>query len=234
MPVGFEVINDHGSILIDANYPNLALIAQGTVNVGSNTFVGGMSGTITVPNTGKPAVFVRSAGLVAIVDAQPGTFTYLLANGVTTFDYWVFAPPQSIPRNFGAQVFDANGKLCFDAAQSYMRVTGLINMGSTFMTYPDTGGVGQVLSYPLPGATPAVCLNDPGYQFQILTGASVSGGTQYRTIARCGVRMSGSTLELAHFQSRADLSLPVGVNVNTRTAATPMSVLVADVTGMVM
>ena len=234
MTVGFEVINDHGSILIDANYPNLALVAQGTVNVGSNTSSGGKSGTITVPNTGKPAVFVRSAGLVAIIDAQPGTFTYLLANGVTTFDYWVFAPPQSIPRNFGAQIFDANGKLCFDAAQNYMRVTGLINMGGVGMTFADTGGVGGALSYTMPGSTPAVCLNDPGYQFQILTGDPVSGGFQYRTNARCGVRMSGSTLEIAQFQSRADLSLPAGVSVNTRAAASPMFALVADVTGMVM
>jgi hypothetical protein len=234
MGVGFEVITDAGSILLDATYPNLALIAQGTVNVGTNTAAGGVFGTIAVPATGQPMVFVRSAGFVAILNVDNGTFSYQLAQGVTTFDYWVFGPPQSIATNYGMQVFDAAGRLCFDAAQKYMRVNGAIAMNQQGMTFNDTGGVGSLLSYALMGSTPAICLADPGYQFQILTGSPVSGGTQYRTIGRCGARINGGSLEIAYFQSRNDLSLPAGVTVNTRSAVSPQMAIIADVTNLTM
>jgi hypothetical protein len=231
MSAGFEVINDSQSILIDQNFQNLALVAKGTISIGSNSSPGGYSGFTTIPATGIPLIFIRCAGWVAVTGATNGRFDWRMAKGVTTFDYYAFAPPQSIGGNLGLQVFGSDGTLCFDAQQKYLRILGtMATKGSMF--FPDSGGVGTVISFPLPGTLPAVCFSDPGGQFQVVTGSIVSGGMTYRTVARCGMRINGSNLELAQFQSLDNISLPSGANINTRVAASPAAVIIADVSNM--
>ena len=231
MTVGYEVLNDSGSILLDANYPNLALVARGTVNIAPNTYAGGTYGTVSVPATGMPLVFLRSAGFAAVADARPGSFTYFMATGVTTLDYWAFAPPQDVGARFGMQVYTDRGSLAFDAAQRYLRIAGVVQTGKA-LNFNDTGGVGEIASFGLPGNLPAVCFVDAGFQFQALTGNGVSGGLTFRTVARCAMRVAGNTLQLAHVQSIGSMTLPSDVHVNTRTASTPSAVIVADVANM--
>jgi len=231
MSAGFEVINDSQSILIDQNFQNLALVSRGTISVASNTSPGGRYGFTNIPATGIPLIFVRSTGLVSIISTASGRFDWQMAKGVTSFDYYAFAPPQIISGNFGLQVYGSDGTLCFDAQQKYLRVLGTTATKSS-MYFPDSGGVGSVLSFPLQGTQPAVCFSDPGGQFQVITGTIVSGGTSYRTIARCGMRINRSSLELAQFQSLDNISLPSGANVNTRVASSPSMVIVADVSNM--
>ncbi|MGO4701709.1 hypothetical protein [Dyella sp. 2RAB6] len=231
MSAGFEVINDSQSILIDQNFQNLALISSGSISIGSNSSAGGYFGSTTIPATGVPLIFVRSAGLVSIISATNGRFDWRLAKGVTTFDYYAFAPPQSLSGNVGLQVFGSDGKLCFDAQQKYLRILGTVTTKGS-MYFPDGGGVGTALSFPLPGARPAVCFSDPGGQFQVITGSTVSGGLTYRTVARCGMRINGSNLELAQFQEVDSLALSGDAHVNTRVAAAPAMVIVADVSSM--
>lgn len=230
MSVGYQVLNDAGGILLDANYPNLALIAKGTVNIGTNTYAGGWYGQLNVPDTGPSMVFIRSPGFAAVLGVDAGVIQYYLGKGSTSFDYWVFGPPQDVGARFGMQVFTDDSRLAFDAAQRYLRVIGSINT-NTGLIFPDQGGVGPVQSFALPGGTPAVCFVDPGFQYQVLTGDGVWGGFTFRTVAQCAMRISGQSLDIALVQNVGSLDLPGNVRVNTRGGGAPISVILADVSG---
>lgn len=230
MAVGYEVINDSGSILLDANYLNLALIAKGTIDIGRNTNQGGSSGQVTVPATGPNMVFIRSSGFAAVTLSADGWFNYFLGFGATRFDYWVFAPPRDIGAKYGMQVYTEDGILAFDASQRYLRIIGSMNISSG-TTLPTQNGNEKIVSLPLPAGLPAVCLSDPGFQMQVLTGSGVSGGVSYRTTTLCASRIVDGNLQVAQVLSNNNVDLPSNVTVNSTTSSLARSVILADVSG---
>ena len=94
MPAGLEAIfNNHGSVLLDDNYHNLAVVAEGT--------------QANWPGyDGASLIAVRSADF-----AQ------------TSYQWWKFGDPVApVANNAGLQVFNASGALVFDSRLRYARV----------------------------------------------------------------------------------------------------------------
>ncbi len=228
---GLQVFNDNGSILIDQNYVNLALRGKGTVAIGTNAANGGYLGTelfgITLGQ--PPLIAIRSSGFVSIADVGLDRFSYHLAKGVETFDYWFFGPPPVSTARYGLQVFDDSGKLVFDSNLGYVRMMQFINTQNTGMIYPDSGGVSSLFQYPITNAANAAFVfADPGYCMQLLTGTPVVKGLDYRSIAMPHGRIVGNNMEIALCQTVDNLSLPSGVNISSRLAWAPSSILMVN------
>lgn len=132
MPVGIQIIGEHGAVQIDETFSCLALRSSGaaTLSVGGGDLANGCSAAVTV--TGEfPIIAFRPGVPVALwyTERSGSTWTFHFiaerANAGQSFAWYVFDRPLNIGSTYGAQVFDASGRLVFDALQKYVRVQDL-------------------------------------------------------------------------------------------------------------
>lgn len=116
MPAGIIVYNDHGSVLIDANYANLGKRAKGTLTA---------TGTAAQSSPESPVFALNGTGLAAVSDITNGVAGIVKA-GTDTTTWYSFDRPTAVG-TAGLQVFDATGKLVFDAANQYARVVDVFS-----------------------------------------------------------------------------------------------------------
>jgi hypothetical protein len=129
MPIGLQVLNDNGDIVIDEEYRNFALHAKGTATMGS-TDIGGTAliyaCTITVTGCTTPMLALKSANYVSVIGASVSgsTFTYEIYSNTPsfTFDWYVFDVAAVPADTFGFAVYNAAGALVFHSSSKAMRV----------------------------------------------------------------------------------------------------------------
>lgn len=129
MPAGIYILNDHGTILIDDTYSNLAVRHQGTLSAGAGLR------TVSVPGLNDPVPAIRSTAYAATASRQ-GSTGYIWSAGGAQVHWYVFDVPIGAG-NHGLQVFNAAGQLTFDAYQKYARVRA-VQSGVGSQTY-DSG-----------------------------------------------------------------------------------------------
>lgn len=129
MAYGIEVTNDHGTVLIDDSYSNLAVRHQGTLSAGAGLR------TVSVPGLDQPVPAVRSTAYAATASRQ-GSTGYIWSAGGAQVHWYVFDTPTS-SGDYGLQVFNAAGQLTFDAYRKYARVRS-VQSGVGSQTY-DSG-----------------------------------------------------------------------------------------------
>ena len=163
MAVGFEAINNYGSVLIDANYKNLRLISKQSFTKAAG--VGSV--TISVPNCVTPIGAIihndNTGGAVTGARIDGTTFEFVIVASASlqvTGTAYIFDAAAPTTLGYGMQVFDANGACVFDSGDKMMRITDLekhayqsINGYPRFPEYSVT--------YPA-GRTYAVCTNVEG------------------------------------------------------------------------
>lgn len=139
MAAGFQCYNDTGFIQIDGDFSNYALLAKGTTYLGANSIWLGTSGAgdvttgtnyVDITFTARQPLFAYScAAPVAqftCVNNNNGTWTVRLQSLTPqNVDWYVFdQTPAVTGSTFGAQVFDATGRLVFDANYPYAKIIG--------------------------------------------------------------------------------------------------------------
>lgn len=129
MAHGIEVINDHGTILIDDKYSNLAVRHQGTLAAGAGLR------TVSVPGLNDPVPAIRSTAYSATASRQ-GSTGYIWSAGGAQVHWYVFDTPQG-SGGYGLQVFTASGQVAFDSNRKYARVRA-VQSGVGSQTY-DSG-----------------------------------------------------------------------------------------------
>lgn len=153
---GFQVFNDDYITIIDATFANLALKAMGTIAT-DTTLVDCSKKTITIAGVvGFPIVAVSATGgaVAQVSSLSGGTATitiYAIGSIGTTVNWWLFCDPTATPQYLA--VWDATGKLVFNAAEKYMRYAGSLAVA---------GGTSTGTSITLPaGKTYATYLATP-------------------------------------------------------------------------
>jgi len=132
MPVGVQLFGESGTVQVDDNFASLALRSKGvaTLAVSGSDLANTCSASVTV--TGEfPIIAFRPGVPVALwyVEQSGSTWTFHFAseraNTGQSFQWFVFDRPLDLGSHFGCQVFDASGRLTFDALQKYIRVYDL-------------------------------------------------------------------------------------------------------------
>ena len=118
MAFGLEIINNHGTTLIDDTYSNLAVRHQGTLAAGAG------SRTVSVPGLSQPVPAVRSTAY-AIALGRSGNNGTIWSAGGAQVHWYVFDVPTSSSGGYGLQVFNSSGQLTFDSSRKYARVRAL-------------------------------------------------------------------------------------------------------------
>lgn len=157
MPAGLEVHNDSNVLTIDSTFQNISIVSSGSVFcnvIDRNTY----TGLVVVSGKNPILGFISSIGVSCILVGRSGAShtyrVYLDSEAAATVNYWVFDTPDAgSGSNFGLQVFNGAGELCFDAARRYLRVLGFFNQqalpgegvdvtfaGKTIMSLPLTLG----------------------------------------------------------------------------------------------
>lgn len=137
MPAGIEVINNWGTVLIDSNDPSLCLHTKATASSDGSRVL-----AYTFHGVEFPTLALRStAGKVSIIGSSVSgtsiTYTLLTENAAQSVDMYLFDRPISSGSTYGLQVFDAAGRLTFDALRSPGRVVDVLgDLG----TYTGTSG----------------------------------------------------------------------------------------------
>lgn len=126
MTAGIKIINDWGTVLVDDTFPTLAMLAQGTTTLDSegSRYIGNHSGTVALRSTS-----VVGYQYFNEIDGYPrGLFLFGPPGAVV--EWYVYAPPQEPPSNFGLIIRDGTGRLTFDAGRKAARVAGLRSSSS--------------------------------------------------------------------------------------------------------
>lgn len=182
MPAGIQIFNDYGSILIDDTNPSMAL-RQRTVLTSNNQTLPQLS----VANSDHPSIAIRSFNFACWLSWSSWTgttrnWTLRLAEGATgsqNVTAYVFDRPTNSGANSGLQVFDALGRLTFDALGKYGRVSGVQNGNGTFV-----GTAGREY---------AATILSTRHRDVIEVHPSIPGNRR-RTIYQTGVRNSGNNI----------------------------------------
>lgn len=111
MAHGVKIVNDHGTILIDDTFHNIAIVQQGTV-----TIPGGGSVQIPAAAPGEQ-VAIRSSAICACLGSL------LIAAPGTVVSWYRFGRPTA-QGQYGFRVRDAAGNVTFDSSFKYARVAG--------------------------------------------------------------------------------------------------------------
>lgn len=182
MTAGLQVWGDHGFLQIDETNRGMVLVMHGDVATTANQ-TGGTSYTYTGVAGRPPIVAVRSTG--------PPVAAYALAGSGNTWTigfhvggsgagrpgtispgqahFYVYDWPDNIPAtNYGFQIYNSQGQLCFDAARPYMRIVGI---NGVFQWAMGSSGTLQSTIEPT-GKKYAVWCND----WAIVARASAYGG----------------------------------------------------------
>lgn len=189
MPVGLQVLNDDGNIVIDEEYRNFTLHAKGTATMGS-TDIGGTAliyaCTITVTGCTTPMLALNSASYVSVIGAgvSGGTYTYEIYSNTPsfTFNWYVFDVPTMPADTFGFEVYNSAGQLVFHSSSKAMRVVRSDPAGTN-------GTTGIALTA---GRTYAVIQSANGWRVRNFFRAQ-QGNWKYISYS-AGHRFSGDTL----------------------------------------
>lgn len=233
MSAVFQAVADNGAIIVDSNWPNLVLVKKGTITAPANAGAGGTYGQVAWNNSrgGQSIVFLRANAFAAVIETAPTGFTWFMASGSTSCDYYAFVPVIEPYGNIGLQLFDADGQLTYDAAQRPLRIRQMIR-ASQSMVWPDSGGIGTIYPFALANpSTAAIAFSDPGMYGQYLSGTPV-GSAFWRAPATVCNRINGSNVEIAACQSIANAYPGQGVNISARAGVQPRWLLECDITGL--
>lgn len=160
MSFGLEVQNSTGDLVIDADFRNFEIIAEGTSThpgSGLNSYV-----DIAFPATANPPlVFVRSTGygLGCASLLRDGSGNYTSARlyseapyNAFSFDWFVAAPADAVSSDdWGLQVFDASAKKVFDSGVRYIQFQDVVPISLDDME--DGVGVNAELYIPVTHAS---------------------------------------------------------------------------------
>jgi len=141
MPAGLTIINGSNTVQIDENYKNLTVASKvaisTTINPGGSNWGNYQHADVVYTSRyAEPpmvAVEASEASFVMLLSASGNTFTYrivfLLAGAAVAGTFWIFdQPPSTSSSTFGLQVFDAQGRITFDALFRYSRVVGRMSV----------------------------------------------------------------------------------------------------------
>ena len=125
MPAGIEIINDHGSVLIDDTDFNLALRSKGSATFPNSGAPPTNFATVTLSSLTSPIFayypIVQDApsGIRSHLDSfNAGVVTMRISApeaGPCTFEWFCFDRPIESAETFGLKVFNAAGELTFDS-----------------------------------------------------------------------------------------------------------------------
>lgn len=189
MPIGLQVLNDDGNIVIDEEYRNFTLHAKGTATMGSSD-IGGTAAiyacTITATGCTTPMLALKSASYVSVIGAavSGGTWTYEIYSNTPsfTFDWYVFDVATLPADTFGFAVYNSSGALVFHSSNKAMRVVR-----------SDPAGTGETTGIALTaGRTYAVIQGANGWRARNFFRAQ-QGTWKYISYS-AGHRFSGDTL----------------------------------------
>lgn len=129
MPEGIQVINDSGILQIDSTYRNLCLKTAGVAVTSTlSTEIPASYIDVSISNSVAPLLgfTATTEGVTCTVISVVGSTVVfrIFSQGAvgTSIPYYVFDVPDGTGSNFGMQVYNASGQLCFDAAKKYMRI----------------------------------------------------------------------------------------------------------------
>ena len=138
MPAGLTVFNDDHYLVIDENFFNYSFKGKGTATVTgpvAGPVIGGYANTLIITVTGDaPIVAIKPNAThrwcYHSTTRSGNTWTFRFTGNLgslgpqigETVTYYVFDRPDDSGTNVGFQVFDASGKLTFDAGRKYMRL----------------------------------------------------------------------------------------------------------------
>lgn len=142
MPSGITIYGDSGAVQVDENYFNYALVAKGTATLleDAQALPNGAirrGAKVQISVQGESPIIAWSSGFplhIYRVSVNAGVWSFVISSGISggsgyppglagnSFTYYVFDRPSDSGGGFGFQVFDAAGRLTFDATRKYMRV----------------------------------------------------------------------------------------------------------------
>lgn len=167
MGSGLQIFNDSGFVQIDADYLNLELKQKGSFSLaGSNTANGGSTSSgVQINFTGEsPVIAIKSTTFCCAypLSRSGSTFSFYIYNGDgadCTGEYFIFdnSSNESLS-NSGFQVFNAAGRLVFDAGKRYLKVLDYWQIDDN---------PGESISRDYPGKSVAVVMCDFGYRYVV-------------------------------------------------------------------
>lgn len=161
MPVGIEVVGNHGSVVVDSETANLSFLAKGTVTV-----AGPNAGTnITFPGATNPIICFRSDNAVILRDfsiASGVVTATLVSTPGSTVHWYAFDVPTFVASSQGLQLFNASGVLTFDSSIMPMVLESVTQVSdASGLTFPP-----PVASVSAPSSVYAACLAKPRVSYQ--------------------------------------------------------------------
>jgi hypothetical protein len=137
MTYGYIQYNDSGLVQIDGTYPNLRLIASGTILTG---YIGTYPGT-----TGEAILAIGIYSTDKFVTGrldEHGANTFLIRtedNSNFSVPYKIFAKTSSIgPGTMGMRLFDASSNCVFDSNYDYFGIKYIQNISTVLPAQPSS------------------------------------------------------------------------------------------------
>lgn len=232
MGVGFQVFNNDGFIQIDADYLNLELKQKGPFSLnGSNTANGGgVSSGVQVSFTGEsPVIAIKSTTFCCAypLSRSGNTFNFYIYNGdnqACTGEYFIFDNSSDASAgNTGMQIFNAQGRLVFDANKKYLKVLDYWQVDNQ---------PGEGISRDYPNKTVATVMCDFGYRYIVAPSPADPSSPNYAFLQswlNCS-RTSGSTLSIGDRATYTNAFAQKDPSMIS-TSEYPSRWLVVDVTG---
>lgn len=231
MGVGLEVIGDSGSVLIDANWINYALVSVTTINSrNQNNIAPVFTGATLSDMLEGDLVFVHCTSVFAVVGLR--FVENVRCHSVATFavgvpvTFYVFRKQPPTDSKFGMQVFSATGELIFDAASKFVRVDGSVPASDIYLARDYALGLKKY----------AVLL--PSFCGQIVTNWFTSGaGGQFPWFQQIDVyapsaQVFANGVRTLGQRAIASQTIPDTTGRPTQvTTARPVQMLIANVTG---
>lgn len=144
MPAGLQITNPSGTIQIDENYANLAIIEKRTVSAAQGgAYDSALKVDVTVTSD-FPFIAIKCARPCAITKIQragtSSTAIYTISVAPSgnppwasfPVDVYVFGRTKQFADGVGLQVFDSTGKITYDSNNAYADIVGMI----TSTTFP--------------------------------------------------------------------------------------------------
>lgn len=143
MPIGFQSINDWGTVQIDEEYSSICLQSSSVITINGNMVdttldVYGKNPFLLFGSTNGAGIVVRSR-----VNISGSTWRYTLqANTSVNVRVYVFDNSVPFSGNSGMQVFNSSGVLIFDSNAPFLRLTSVLQLsgsGPQSFTVPNNG-----------------------------------------------------------------------------------------------
>lgn len=231
MNAGIEIINDFGTVLIDAGFENLSLFSKGEATVlAAAGGAGYVDISASIANGQMPIIAIRSSfyATVAYTSASSTVFTARIVSEQLSvgqqLSYYVFSIPINVPDAKGLlQVRNSENKLIFDSNLDYFRCIGF---------YPNSASWSDFLIPP--GKTVAYVPTQPG--LRSLSRNENPTPPPFRYVVTddyVGYRVSGGRIQRNRFitqiqQRTSNSALP---DWAASYASPESGLLIADVTG---